>query len=352
MCAQQIDDSFDDEFPDASRGVLYPDARAGLVRAVRDMLAAPFAPVTFWHVIVADYATSLAKALGDFQVTVCVAAEALRAGNLQSSDELYDHHKQSCTKSIFNAAALALPFWCRLAQCIHVYAETGDRKNLINALKYFSAFPLVVASYFQKHGPVDPVVRGIPNVLICAAMLNSSFSFVWDIIMDWGLLRPKRRAIVLGSMPPKSIVPTYMLLLAFNLIMRFTWAVAVFSHASHSTQNIRMFVLEAAEVARRTVRHFAYLSGRVQGTLNFEKSWPRRCGPSSGSNWSTLRRACQLCPFLKKPFNSLPEAATAPVTRIHSFTETTCIEALRIATRPLYKECHMQLARQPPTDMR
>lgn len=274
MCAQQIDDAFEDELTDTSRGVLYPDARAGLVRAVRDMLAAPFAPVTFWHVIVADYATSLAKALGDFQVTACVAASALSVGDLRSSDDLYEHYKPGCTESIFNAFALALPFWCRLAQCIRVYAETRDRKNLINALKYFSAFPLVVASFFKKHVTDDSAVRVVPNILICAAIVNSSFSFGWDIVMDWGLLRPKRRAIVLGSMPPHSIVPTYMLLLAFNLTMRFTWAVAVFSHASHSTQNIRMFVLEAAEVARRTVRHFVYVKRRMRRTLNFEKPWP------------------------------------------------------------------------------
>ena len=51
-------------------------ARASLTAALWETLLAPFAPVTFWHVIVADYATSLAKGLGDAHVTTCVAAQA------------------------------------------------------------------------------------------------------------------------------------------------------------------------------------------------------------------------------------------------------------------------------------
>ena len=38
--------------------------RSSLLRTLIESLCAPFAPVTFWHVIVADYATSMAKALG------------------------------------------------------------------------------------------------------------------------------------------------------------------------------------------------------------------------------------------------------------------------------------------------
>ena len=36
-------------------------------------VVAPCAPVTFWHVIVADYLTSLAKTFADVQLTACIS---------------------------------------------------------------------------------------------------------------------------------------------------------------------------------------------------------------------------------------------------------------------------------------
>ena len=44
--------------------------RASLLRTLIESLCAPFAPVTFWHVIVADYATSMAKALGAISASI------------------------------------------------------------------------------------------------------------------------------------------------------------------------------------------------------------------------------------------------------------------------------------------
>ncbi|KAJ8605339.1 hypothetical protein CTAYLR_002396 [Chrysophaeum taylorii] len=233
------------------KGVLYPEARAGLARALRDTLAAPFAPVTFWHVVVADYATSLAKALADLQITACVATRAFAFRNVRSSDDLYDLYKPECAASLANAIALGLPFWCRLAQCLRVFSDAGERKNLVNALKYSTALPLVVAGYLQKHATSDAALNAATRFLIAAAVLNSSFSFAWDVVMDWGILRPKRPKILLASRSRLAVLASYLLLLAFNLTMRFAWAIAVFSHAS--TQNYGMFALEAVEVLRRTV---------------------------------------------------------------------------------------------------
>lgn len=253
---KDMDDSDEDGLSSSpSKGVLYPEARASLARAVRDALCSPFAPVTFWHVIVADYATSLAKALGDFQITSCVAASAFR-GNASdllqsSSDDLYELYKPDCVRSPANAFALGLPFYCRLAQCLHVYYHTRERKNLVNALKYCSAFPLVIAGYVQKHSTDQQQLDIATKCLVTAAIINSSFSFGWDVVMDWGLLTPRRPAIILGSFSRFTAICCYLLLLAFNLTMRFAWAIAVFSQTS--TLEYGMFVLEAVEVLRRTV---------------------------------------------------------------------------------------------------
>ena len=257
-----------------SGGFLYPDARVGVIRALRDALSSPFAPVTFWHVIVADYATSLAKALGDLQITMCVVGAAMVSGDAtilgvdqpagrfapgtttgpNLSDTIFEKHKVECARSIANAVCLAVPFWCRLQQCLHCYFETRERKNLVNALKYCSAFPLVILGYIQKHSdPFDVALAARHrDMLILAAVVNSSFSFCWDVVMDWGLLKPNRRAIVFADRSGIPLILGYATLLAFNLATRFAWAVAVFSRP-RAPASAQLFALEAVEVLRRTV---------------------------------------------------------------------------------------------------
>ena len=52
----------------------HADSRFSLLKALWESLIAPLAPVTFWHVIVADYLTSLAKTFSDLQLTGCISA--------------------------------------------------------------------------------------------------------------------------------------------------------------------------------------------------------------------------------------------------------------------------------------
>jgi len=247
------------------------EARIGVLRAIRDALGAPFSgPVTFWHVIVADYATSLAKALSDLQITACVVASALLFGDTTKSsadrvldptarsysDAIFDAHKAACAASAANALCLALPFWCRLNQCLRCYFESRERKHLVNALKYCSAFPLVAIGYVQNQtDPTDlQALARHRDMLVVAAFVNSSFSFCWDVAMDWGLLTPKRRHLVLADRSNLSLALGYVALLAFNLATRFAWAVAVFTRTRGKIDaSFQMFVLEVVEVLRRTV---------------------------------------------------------------------------------------------------
>ena len=85
---------------------------------------------------------------------------------------------------------LALPFWMRLMQCLKVYSVTGEQKNLWNALKYSTAFPLVYAGYLRRHRPSLRHDR----LFALAAIVQSSYCFFWDVQMDWGLLRRDARA--------------------------------------------------------------------------------------------------------------------------------------------------------------
>ena len=56
-------------------------------------------------------------------------------------------HVQVCgSSSWILPLGLALPYAWRLAQCLRVYRDTGARPQLFNALKYSTAFPVILFS--------------------------------------------------------------------------------------------------------------------------------------------------------------------------------------------------------------
>ena len=151
----------------------HAESRFSLLQTLVESAVSPIAPVTFWHVIVADYLTSMAKAFADLQLTACISArilgddaEALAhggGGHYQRSTRLWEVHHDSCFDSNANAIMLALPFWIRLMQCLKVYSETRETKNLWNALKYSTAFPLVCCLLYTSPSPRDKRQSRMPS---------------------------------------------------------------------------------------------------------------------------------------------------------------------------------------------
>ena len=133
----------------------HAESRFSLIKTLHESLIAPCAPVTFWHVIVADYLTSLAKAFADLQSTACITMSILseHGHGYVPTTSLWERHNASCADTYANAVMLALPFWWRLMQCLKVYSVTKEKKNLWNALKYSTAFPLVAAGSLRRHRP-------------------------------------------------------------------------------------------------------------------------------------------------------------------------------------------------------
>ena len=65
----------------------------------------------------------------------------------------------------------------------HSCCAAPQVKNLYNALKYSTAFPLVYTGYLRK---LEPSAWN-DHAFVAAAILQSSYCFVWDVLMDWGL---------------------------------------------------------------------------------------------------------------------------------------------------------------------
>jgi hypothetical protein len=121
--------------------------------------------------------TSLAKGLSDVERAVC---SMVSGASIMSQD-----HVQCSDASWIIPIGVALPYCWRLMQCIRVYWDTGNRQQLVNALKYLSAFPVVFLSFTKYHVSHDMWISFWRILWLASALFNSMFSFFWDVERDW-----------------------------------------------------------------------------------------------------------------------------------------------------------------------
>lgn len=80
---------------------------------------------------------------------------------------------------------LSLPYLWRFCQCIRVNKDTGNTAQLYNALKYSTAFPVVLFSYMNYHTDEQTWATFYRPLWVLSALLNSAYSYYWDVERDW-----------------------------------------------------------------------------------------------------------------------------------------------------------------------
>jgi len=165
----------------------------------------------------------------------------------------------TCADTVWNAVFLALPFWWRLMQCLKVFGDTHEVKNLYNACKYATAFPLVYAGYLRRHEPSS----FHDQLFVVAAVVQSTYCLIWDVHMDWGLFRPQSNGLACCGAKPVNLFRlrdpllvsqnrvVYIGICAGDLVLRFIWALSIFGGVPG--RGFGMFFFEVVELARRTV---------------------------------------------------------------------------------------------------
>ncbi|TYJ56906.1 hypothetical protein B9479_002351 [Cryptococcus floricola] len=175
--------------------------RLGFRRAMKRILLPKLNdPIYFSDVILADILTSFAKVLGD----LWISAAQIWNGNITQG-----RVGQTGVGRWITLAMVSLPYLLRFRQCLFEFHQSSysSPRPLANALKYFSAFPVIFLSAAQK-----TVVTDIANskglsvqelaaqhasqwfgehrlfrLWLLAVCVNSMYSFWWDVTMDWGL---------------------------------------------------------------------------------------------------------------------------------------------------------------------
>lgn len=148
--------------------------------------------------------------------------------------------------------------------------NSNNRNHLFNALKYASAFPVILFSVIHKWYDFKEEVKITTTFFITTSALifklwiisvaiNSIYSFYWDVAKDWKLefLTSDTSKCFVPSFKLRSILyfnepMIYYIAIFIDFILRFTWSFKLSSHLYiiHQLEG-GIFLMECLEVVRR-----------------------------------------------------------------------------------------------------
>lgn len=218
----------------------------------------------FGDILLADVLTSYAKVSADIFVTACMF--------FSSGGSSTNRPDRNCGGIVIVPLLLAVPSMIRLRQCIIEYyrvrrapykeATGWGGQHLANALKYSTAFPVIITSSLQRSATADAEKTLMYRAWLVAVTINSLYSFYWDVAKDWDLnmfaMESERKP---GSYPwglrDRLVFRSanlYYVVVAIDFLLRCSWSMKLSPHLNRfSDWESGIFLIEFLEVLRRWV---------------------------------------------------------------------------------------------------
>ncbi|PRQ57780.1 hypothetical protein RchiOBHm_Chr1g0352051 [Rosa chinensis] len=217
--------------------------------------------ISFPDFFVAEVLTSMSKVFSDLERSVCRMVHGLVATIAWlEADSVCGSH------SIGIPLVHVFPYVCRLFQCLRQYKDTKDKTNLFNALKYSTAVPVIFLSALKYHVFPDRWTNFYEPLWLLSSIVNSLYSFYWDIAQDWDLsgftriFKFSRPSLVSYLLYGQKWV--YFWAIGSNLILRCAWTYKFSAHLRHNYMAV--FAITALEILRR----FQWVFFRVENEWN------------------------------------------------------------------------------------
>ena len=217
----------------------------------------------FGDILLADVLTSYAKILADLFVCLCMFFFGGRDGSATARPD------RGCGRAVLVPLIMMIPSAIRLRQCLIEYGRVRSApykestgwggQHLANAAKYSTAFPVIVLAAMLRSRKEEGS-PGLYKAWVAACLLNSLYSFYWDVTKDWDLtlFSDKRgshdhpyglRRTLLVHKPG-----VYYVVIALDLVLRCTWMIKLNSHMDRiSDFESSIFLIQFLEVFRRWV---------------------------------------------------------------------------------------------------
>ncbi|KAG2506971.1 hypothetical protein BBO99_00009033 [Phytophthora kernoviae] len=217
-------------------------------------LKLPTHATPFIEVFIADGLTSLSKFIQDLSVALLL----LILSFVHEPEDLRQSYISKLKESPLPYFAASTPYIIRATQCLISFQRTtsmNDRfLHLLNTMKYCSSLLVIsVGAYPMLMGLVRPEQSSF--FLLCA-VFNSLYSFLWDVVMDWGLGQPKlpRRVAFLRHQLTYRPRKIYYVIIAVDFVLRIMW---VAKWWDWMLQGVHFkLVAQVAEVIRRVIWNF------------------------------------------------------------------------------------------------
>ncbi|XP_074272415.1 uncharacterized protein LOC141596212 [Silene latifolia] len=240
--------------------IFYLSSRYYLLRTLWRIVL-PLQAITFSDFFLADILTSMSKVLSDLERSVC------RMVHRQVATIAWFEADSVCgSHSLAIPLVLVLPYFFRLFQCLRLYKDTREKSSLLNALKYSTAVPVIFLSALKYHVFPDMWTNIYRPLWLLSCVLNSTYSFYWDVARDWDLscftriFKFGKPHICSHLLHGRKWV--YCWVIGSNLILRCTWTYKLSAHLRHNY--ITVFAITALEIFRR----FQWVFFRVENEWN------------------------------------------------------------------------------------
>ncbi|CAN0914596.1 SPX and EXS domain-containing protein 1 [Linum grandiflorum] len=217
--------------------------------------------ISFADFFVADILTSMSKVFSDMERSVC------RMVHRQVATIAWFEADSICgSHSVAIPMVLVLPYLFRLFQCLRQYKDTKEKTSLLNALKYSTAVPVIFLSALKYHVFPDKWTNFYRPLWLFSSVLNSLYSFYWDVTRDWDMsgftriFKFNRPSVCSYIIHGRKWV--YFWVIGSNLILRCTWTYKLSAHLRHNY--LTVFAITALEIFRR----FQWVFFRVENEWN------------------------------------------------------------------------------------
>jgi len=247
--------------------------RRPLWSAIIKVWTAPLTSPSFFHTYVADVFTSMVKVFLDLLWTLCFifSGDFLIPDTVDAGDNRHEWQRSKWYKQYLVPIICLFPLYIRLMQCLRKFSDTGERvPNLPNAFKYtmsqvvtlFGAFFPVLYLRCTKDSGCGHI-SAFQIVWLAIFVFSSLYSWVWDVVMDWGLGRPEY-----GWLGPRLMFPStfhYYGVIFADLILRFMWMQSLVppsSGAHFELPAYLTFLNMTLELIRRTLWSFFRLENQ------------------------------------------------------------------------------------------
>ncbi|CAN0896520.1 Phosphate transporter PHO1 homolog 3 [Linum grandiflorum] len=226
--------------------ILYRSSRFFFLTCIFHCIAAPLYKVTLPDFFLADQLTSQVQAIRSLEFYVCYYGwgDFKRRENTCRTSGVYN---------TFYFIVAVIPFVARLLQCLRRLFEEKDATQGINGLKYFVT--ILAVTMRTAHS----LNRGVGWRLIAwvFSAIAAIFGTYWDLVHDWGLLKPHSKNWLLRDkliLPFKSV---YYIAMVVNVLLRFAWLQTVLNYNfTFLHRQTLVAVVASLEIIRRGIWNF------------------------------------------------------------------------------------------------